>query len=71
MFFIPRSWGAVSDDGEFIGIRFTVAVMLGAFASVFTLARLEKRVEEKQAQRTNPESTLPKQGKRGADDKDI
>jgi hypothetical protein len=58
-----------SDDGEFVGIRFTVAIMLGAFASVFTLARLEKRVDEKQAQRSNPESTLPKQAERGADDK--
>ena len=43
LFFIPRSWGGVDDDGEFVATRHSLALFLGLLTAVWLLWLLHKR----------------------------
>src|SRR5436309_5890900 len=61
LFLIPRSWGALDEDGEFVRTRYSLAILLGVLASFFALwllSRVENLIEENQALRRKLDSAL-------------
>jgi hypothetical protein len=62
LFFVPHSWCAFDEDGEFVSKRYSWAILLGVLAAFFVmllLHRVESLVRENQALKRNATPERP------------
>jgi hypothetical protein len=49
LFFIPSTWGGINDDGDYVKMRYSLAILLAVVLSwsvLFLLGKLESLIEE-------------------------